>query len=131
MLEAEYDRIRLEKLAAALKQQRPVNDTPKRTLNGSPAHNPTPSNFHSYPMRPVQVPSPVRQDALVEANALRQHKGRLEARMEILEDHNRQLELQLLRLKQLLESDSASRNGHTSRNGSRNGQNGQTNPMFP
>lgn len=33
----------------------------------------------------------------------RQHKGRLEARMQILEDHNRQLEAQLQRLRQLLE----------------------------
>lgn len=38
-----------------------------------------------------------------EAKMLRQHKGRLEARMQILEDHNRQLEAQLQRLRQLLE----------------------------
>uniref|UniRef100_A0A1B6DMZ9 Dystrophin n=1 Tax=Clastoptera arizonana TaxID=38151 RepID=A0A1B6DMZ9_9HEMI len=37
-----------------------------------------------------------------EARLLRQHKGRLEARMQILEDHNRQLEAQLQRLRQLL-----------------------------
>lgn len=41
-------------------------------------------------------------DVLAEARLLRQHKGRLEARMQILEDHNRQLETQLKRLKQLL-----------------------------
>lgn len=42
-------------------------------------------------------------DMLAEAKLLRQHKGRLEARMQILEDHNRQLEAQLQRLRQLLE----------------------------
>lgn len=40
---------------------------------------------------------------LAEAKLLRQHKGRLEARMQILEDHNRQLEAQLHRLRQLLD----------------------------
>jgi phage shock protein A len=40
---------------------------------------------------------------LAEAKLLRQHKGRLEARMQILEDHNRQLEAQLQRLRQLLD----------------------------
>ncbi|UYV75512.1 hypothetical protein LAZ67_13000441 [Cordylochernes scorpioides] len=43
------------------------------------------------------------EEMLAEASLLRQHKGRLEARMHILEDHNRQLEAQLLRLRQLLE----------------------------
>lgn len=42
-------------------------------------------------------------DMVSEAKMLRQHKGRLEARMQILEDHNRQLEAQLQRLRQLLE----------------------------
>ena len=42
-------------------------------------------------------------EMIAEAKLLRQHKGRLEARMHILEDHNRQLELQLQRLRQLLE----------------------------
>jgi hypothetical protein len=40
---------------------------------------------------------------MAEAKLLRQHKGRLEARMQILEDHNRQLEAQLQRLRQLLD----------------------------
>lgn len=40
---------------------------------------------------------------MAEAKLLRQHKGRLEARMQILEDHNRQLENQLQRLRQLLD----------------------------
>uniref|UniRef100_A0A0A1XNJ6 Protein detached n=1 Tax=Zeugodacus cucurbitae TaxID=28588 RepID=A0A0A1XNJ6_ZEUCU len=43
------------------------------------------------------------QDMIAEAKLLRQHKGRLEARMQILEDHNRQLEAQLQRLRQLLD----------------------------
>ncbi|CAL4058547.1 unnamed protein product, partial [Meganyctiphanes norvegica] len=41
-------------------------------------------------------------EMLAEAKLLRQHKGRLEARMGILEEHNRQLEAQLHRLRQLL-----------------------------
>ncbi|XP_075452708.1 utrophin isoform X3 [Ascaphus truei] len=54
-------------------------------------------------------------ELIAEAKLLRQHKGRLEARMQILEDHNKQLESQLLRLRQLLEQpDSESRvNGVT------------------
>lgn len=47
---------------------------------------------------------------LAEAKLLRQHKGRLEARMQILEDHNRQLEAQLQRLRQLLDEVCISRN---------------------
>lgn len=50
-------------------------------------------------LHPMQQP---HHDVLAEARLLRQHKGRLEARMQILEDHNRQLETQLKRLKQLL-----------------------------
>ncbi|XP_076177445.1 dystrophin, isoforms A/C/F/G/H isoform X5 [Ptiloglossa arizonensis] len=45
---------------------------------------------------------------IAEAKMLRQHKGRLEARMQILEDHNRQLEAQLQRLRQLLDDPNAS-----------------------
>ncbi|XP_029040793.2 dystrophin, isoforms A/C/F/G/H isoform X6 [Osmia bicornis bicornis] len=47
-------------------------------------------------------------DMIAEAKLLRQHKGRLEARMQILEDHNRQLEAQLQRLRQLLDEPNAS-----------------------
>ncbi|XP_073730912.1 utrophin isoform X3 [Misgurnus anguillicaudatus] len=46
--------------------------------------------------------TPDEADLLAEAKLLRQHKGRLEARMQILEDHNKQLESQLYRLRQLL-----------------------------
>lgn len=42
-------------------------------------------------------------ELIAEAKLLRQHKGRLEARMQILENHNKQLESQLHRLRQLLE----------------------------
>ncbi|XP_063165126.1 utrophin isoform X1 [Candoia aspera] len=50
-------------------------------------------------------PQHTSEDAelIAEAKLLRQHKGRLEARMQILEDHNKQLESQLHRLRQLLE----------------------------
>lgn len=41
----------------------------------------------------------------VEARLLRQHKGRLEARMQILEDHNRELEVQLGKLRELLQEE--------------------------
>ena len=41
-------------------------------------------------------------EMIAEAKLLRQHKGRLEARMQILEDHNNQLDAQLRRLRQLL-----------------------------
>ncbi|XP_005109269.1 dystrophin isoform X8 [Aplysia californica] len=42
------------------------------------------------------------EEMMAEAKLLRQHKGRLEARMRVLEDHNQQLESQLGRLRQLL-----------------------------
>ncbi|XP_055596147.1 dystrophin, isoforms A/C/F/G/H isoform X5 [Uranotaenia lowii] len=48
-------------------------------------------------------------DMMAEAKLLRQHKGRLEARMQILEDHNRQLEAQLQRLRQLLDEPNSSK----------------------
>jgi len=42
-------------------------------------------------------------EMLAEAKLLRQHKGRLESRMHVLEEHNQQLEWQLSRLRQLLD----------------------------
>jgi len=42
-------------------------------------------------------------EMLAEAKLLRQHKGRLESRMRVLEEHNQQLEWQLSRLRQLLD----------------------------
>jgi len=41
-------------------------------------------------------------EMIAEAQLLRQHKDRLEARMRILEDHNEQLDSQLKHLRQLL-----------------------------
>lgn len=55
------------------------------------------------PLLSIKPCSPSLQDMMAEAKLLRQHKGRLEARMQILEDHNRQLEAQLQRLRQLLD----------------------------
>jgi hypothetical protein len=73
-LQAEYERLRARQTI-----------TPGSTP-GDDSFGPAPSN-----------------DMLAEAKLLRQHKGRLEARMQILEDHNRQLEAQLQRLRQLLD----------------------------
>ena len=44
---------------------------------------------------------------------LRQQKSRLEARMAILEDHNRQLEAQLDRLRQLVTSENSNGTANT------------------
>lgn len=49
------------------------------------------------------------EELLAEARVLRQHKTRLETRMQILEDHNKQLESQLRRLRELLLQVNASR----------------------
>ena len=43
-------------------------------------------------------------EMMAEARLLRQHKGRLEARMRVLEEHNQQLDAQLKRLRSLLNS---------------------------
>ncbi|XP_044538487.1 dystrophin-related protein 2 isoform X2 [Gracilinanus agilis] len=51
---------------------------------------------------PEVAQDPRNEELLAEARLLRQHKSRLETRMQILEDHNRQLESQLLRLRELL-----------------------------
>ncbi|XP_072482510.1 dystrophin-related protein 2 isoform X2 [Notamacropus eugenii] len=51
---------------------------------------------------PDAAQDPRNEELLAEARLLRQHKSRLETRMQILEDHNRQLESQLLRLRELL-----------------------------
>ncbi|XP_072851849.2 utrophin isoform X2 [Pogona vitticeps] len=64
--------------------------------------------MHALSSPPDSAVSPqhtTEEDAelIAEAKLLRQHKGRLEARMQILEDHNKQLESQLHRLRQLLE----------------------------
>ncbi|XP_023675685.1 dystrophin-related protein 2 isoform X1 [Paramormyrops kingsleyae] len=55
------------------------------------------------------------EELLAEARVLRQHKTRLETRMQILEDHNKQLESQLQRLRELLlqPKDDSEANGST------------------
>lgn len=65
-------------------------------------------------MLPVSPQSARDAELIAEAKLLRQHKGRLEARMQILEDHNKQLESQLHRLRQLLEQVPRLRNTHVS-----------------
>ncbi|CAL8105397.1 unnamed protein product [Calicophoron daubneyi] len=67
----------------------------------------------AYPYRidgplDLSVPIPVPGEIAAEARLLREHKGRLEARMQQLEDHNRQLEQQLQRLRQYLVAGGAS-----------------------
>lgn len=62
---------------------------------------------------PVSPQSARDAELIAEAKLLRQHKGRLEARMQILEDHNKQLESQLHRLRQLLEQVATQEHTHT------------------
>uniref|UniRef100_A0A8C6DYL4 Dystrophin related protein 2 n=2 Tax=Moschus moschiferus TaxID=68415 RepID=A0A8C6DYL4_MOSMO len=54
------------------------------------------------------------EELLAEARILRQHKSRLETRMQILEDHNKQLESQLQRLRELLLQPPVESNGNGS-----------------
>ncbi|XP_059053105.1 dystrophin-like [Achroia grisella] len=81
-LQAEYER---------LKAKQTPGSTPEEQLSVSENRN-----------------APVDQDMMAEARLLRQHKGRLEARMQILEEHNRQLEAQLQRLRRLLDEPQSS-----------------------
>ncbi|XP_036078207.1 utrophin isoform X2 [Rousettus aegyptiacus] len=78
-LQVEYEQLKDQHLRRGL----PVGSPPDSVV--SPHHTPEDSEL------------------IAEAKLLRQHKGRLEARMQILEDHNKQLESQLHRLRQLLE----------------------------
>jgi len=89
-LQAEYERLR--------SQQSPSMSF---SLSSSPDET-TP-----LPQGASNVPADVERDMLAEARLLRQHKTRLEARMKILEEHNRQLETQLGRLRQLLDEQPA------------------------
>ncbi|XP_045850422.1 dystrophin-related protein 2 isoform X2 [Meles meles] len=57
---------------------------------------------------------PRNEELLAEARILRQHKSRLETRMQILEDHNKQLESQLQRLRELLLQPPTESNGNGS-----------------
>ena len=65
------------------------------TASGATGSN----NMSSSKQQPF-VPSDA--EILQEAKMLREHKGRLETRMKILEDHNSQLESQLGKLKMML-----------------------------
>ena len=88
----EYDRLKHEKLNA-VKHQANSNwsnmmmNTIEEELN----------NNIAYIQR--------REDALQEASALKHHRDQLERRMEILEEHNHQLEDQLHRLKMILNNE--------------------------
>lgn len=107
--------------------QRMMNGvSPGYGIIGSPMHRPVGSNYRDIPMD--------KEEVLMEARALRQHKGRLEARMEVLEKHNRQLETQLKKLMNLLESDVVSPthsvvSNVTNGNGVMNGNHGPSNYM--
>ncbi|XP_065585404.1 dystrophin-related protein 2 isoform X6 [Cyrtonyx montezumae] len=63
---------------------------------------------------PESVQDPRNEELLAEARILRQHKSRLETRMQILEDHNKQLESQLHRLRELLLQPPTESNGNGS-----------------
>ncbi|PKU36588.1 dystrophin-related protein 2 [Limosa lapponica baueri] len=63
---------------------------------------------------PESVQDPRNDELLAEARILRQHKTRLETRMQILEDHNKQLESQLHRLRELLLQPPAESDGNGS-----------------
>ncbi len=56
---------------------------------------------------PMPAPPPQEAELAQEARLLRQHKTRLESRMQLLEDHNKALEDQLNRLRQYLNIPSA------------------------
>ncbi|CAL8109930.1 unnamed protein product [Orchesella dallaii] len=96
-LQAEFERLRHKTQG---KDHGIVMDEPKlEPTNGANGSNGSVggdrSNYGSL--------DPNDSNILAEARLLRQHKGRLEARMQILEDHNRQLEAQLQRLRSLLD----------------------------
>ena len=61
-------------------------------------------NAHNH-FNPIQPKGQNGESENMERNTLKQQKTRLEARMTILEDHNRQLEAQLVRLRPLVNSD--------------------------
>ncbi|GFN77848.1 dystrophin, partial [Plakobranchus ocellatus] len=94
-LQAEYDRLRQ---AAAQRAEIPAQiltpeeEAEAKTKSGGNTEHPQST-----------------EEMLAEAKLLRHHKGRLEARMRVLEDHNQQLEAQLARLRQLLDQPQADR----------------------
>lgn len=95
-LQAEYERLKHKSQANG----QSFNSTPSDEQNSEPSELQNGSGRNYYP----QIDSN-DNNILAEARLLRQHKGRLEARMQILEEHNRQLEMQLQRLRQLLDEE--------------------------
>ena len=92
-LQAEYERLR--------SQQSPSMSF---SFSSSPDDGTTPiPHQHTGASAGGNGSSDIERDMLAEARLLRQHKTRLESRMKILEEHNRQLETQLGRLRQLLD----------------------------
>lgn len=96
-LQAEYERLRHKS------QSNGHTITPSEELKFDQTNGAGPTNGSQG--KPNYYPSIDSNDnnILAEARLLRQHKTRLESRMQILEDHNRQLEAQLQRLRQLLD----------------------------
>ncbi|GFR63451.1 dystrophin, partial [Elysia marginata] len=87
-LQAEYDRLRQ---AAAQRAEIP----PQELTAAEEAEVKARTGSSDHPQS--------TEEMLAEAKLLRHHKGRLESRMRVLEDHNQQLEAQLARLRQLLD----------------------------
>jgi len=92
-LQAEYERLRNKPGGSSVAALLSPPDELPHTGNGIPTTESLLNNNNNNGESSI----------LAEARLLRQHKGRLEARMQILEDHNRQLEAQLQRLRQLLD----------------------------
>lgn len=95
ILQEEYQRLKVEKTS-----HRSTN-----SINNYANHKMGSNLLTDSELEVTPVSTPKEEAILAEAKMLRQHKGRLETRMQILEDHNRQLEAQLQRLRQLLESE--------------------------
>ena len=103
----EYEKLRVEKIA--MRTNNGVTLSPVTSSITTTSHDIDDSDYSGT----TSSSAPSKDEMLLaEAKALRQHKGKLECRMQILEDHNSQLESQLQRLRQLLETDpdAASRN---------------------
>lgn len=105
-LQAEYDRLKGLQATISTPHLPMTNGSlGRRGLALGSSHTSTGSLPHSpyAGLRGTNGHELSEEDLLAEARALRQHKSRLEARMTVLEDHNRQLEAQLSRLKHIIE----------------------------
>ncbi|XP_074541744.1 utrophin [Halichoeres trimaculatus] len=94
------ERGELERIIARLEEEQRTLQREYEQLKEQHNQRGAPAGGQWDPEGPL--PHPDEADLLAEAKLLRQHKGRLEARMHILEEHNKQLESQLHRLRQLL-----------------------------